>query len=256
MTASKARHDVSPTRLVTVFAVGALVLAACSPTDGTQTGAPQQREDSRVSEENGPTAAEREQATEVLLEAAAAGDIAVAEVAIAGGADLERRGDEDRTALVIATKAEHTELALLLLESGADPDAKDAIQDSAFLYSGAEGLDDILRSTLEHGADVSSTNRFDGTALIPAAEHGHVSTVSILIEAGVPLDHMNLLGWTALHEAILFGDGGADHLAVVRALLEAGADPALETGDGQSPRDIAVKRGQRAVVEELDLALP
>ncbi|MFI1291358.1 hypothetical protein ACH4VM_23295 [Streptomyces sp. NPDC020792] len=53
-------------------------------------------------------------------------------------------------------------LATLLLESGADPNARDEIQDSAFLYAGAEGVDEILKLTLEHGADVRSTNRYGG----------------------------------------------------------------------------------------------
>ena len=62
--------------------------------------------------------------------------------------------------------------------------------------------------TLAHGADLASTNRYGGTALIPAAERGHVETVRRLIEAGVDVDHVNKLGWTALLEAIILGDGG------------------------------------------------
>ncbi|MGW5124257.1 ankyrin repeat domain-containing protein [Streptomyces sp. NPDC004069] len=81
------------------------------------------------------------------------------------------RNDQGRTPLVMATKAHHVKLARLLLESGADPNVKDEIQDSAFVYAGAEGLNEILQLTLQYGADVRSTNRFGGTALIPAGEH-------------------------------------------------------------------------------------
>ena len=83
------------------------------------------------------------------------------------------------------------------------PTPRTTSSDSAFLYAGAEGYNEILRATLRHGADVKSTNRFGGTALIPASEHGHTETVRILINAGVPLDHVNDLGWTAMLEAIV-----------------------------------------------------
>ena len=60
-------------------------------------------------------------------------------------ADVEARNDRRQTPLVVATKAEQTSVAILLLDAGADPDAKDELSDSAFLYAGAEGYDDILR---------------------------------------------------------------------------------------------------------------
>ncbi len=67
------------------------------------------------------------------------------------------------------------------------------MQDSAYLYAGARGLDEILAMTLAHGADLRSTNRYGGTALIPAAERGHVATVRTLLRAGVAVDHVNRL---------------------------------------------------------------
>lgn len=181
-------------------------------------------------------------------------DPAGAKTAIADGADLESRGANDATPLVAATKCNSVELARVLLQAGADPNATDAIQDSAYLYAGAEGLDDILRLTLAHGAEVTSTNRYGGTALIPASEHGHVSTVRILLEAGVPVDHINNLNWTALHEAIVLGTGSADHIEVVRLLLAAGADPTIPDGDGVLPRRLALARGYDAIVRLIDHA--
>ena len=157
-----------------------------------------------------------------------------------------------QTPLGAATKANSIEIALRLLDAGADPNAKDSIEDSAFLYAGAEGFNDILLATLTHGADVTSLTRFAGTALIPASEHAHVETVRILIDAGVPLDHMNNFGWTALHEAIVLGDGGEGAAQVVRMLLEAGADPRLPSGGGDSPRNLAAGEGYWNLVAVID----
>lgn len=161
----------------------------------------------------------RREATRTLFRAAEQGDLAAARTAIAAKADLEARNERKRTPLIVATKAKRTGVAILLLDAGADPNAKDDINDPAFLYPGAEGYNEILRATLRHGAKVKSTNRFGGTALIPASEHGHTETVRILINAGVPLDHVDDLGWTAVLEAIVLGNGSADHVDVVRQLI-------------------------------------
>lgn len=151
-----------------------------------------------------------------------------------------------------ATKARDTETARRLILAGADVNAKDDLQDSAFLYAGAEGLDDILILTLDHGADVNSTNRFGGTALIPAAEKGHPTTVSLLIEAGVPLDHINHSGWTALLEAVVYGDGSPTYQDIVSRLLAAGADPGIRDAQGRTALQIAQQLGQTDIARQLD----
>jgi ankyrin repeat protein len=194
----------------------------------------------------------RSEATRALFAAAADGDLAAARRALRDKADLEARNADRQTPLIVATKAKQTEVAVLLLEAGADPDAKDKISDSAFLYAGAEGYNEILRATLRHGANVKSTNRFGGTALIPASEHGHTETVRILINAGVPLDHVNDLGWTAMLEAIVLNDGSADQVDVVRQLIGAGADPTIRDKDGRTPRSRAAAKGYDEIVDLID----
>ncbi|WP_314193522.1 ankyrin repeat domain-containing protein [uncultured Arthrobacter sp.] len=145
--------------------------------------------------------------------------------------------------LVLAAKANDAALVARLIREGGNVNAKDSIQDSAFLYAGAEGFNEVLRLTLANGADVRSTNRFGGTALIPASEHGHVETVRILIAAGVPVNHVNKLGWTAMQEAILLNNGGPRQQDVVRQLLDAGADPNIRDQEGRTALENAERLG-------------
>lgn len=145
--------------------------------------------------------------------------------------------------LIAAAKANNAPLVAGLIGRGGNVNAKDAIQDSAFLYAGAEGFNEVLRLTLAAGADVASTNRYGGTALIPASEHGHVETVQILIAAGVPVNHVNNLGWTAMQEAILLNNGGPRQLEVVRLLLDAGADPDIRDPEGRTALQNAERLG-------------
>lgn len=202
-----------------------------------------------------PPAAEEPSVTDAtadLLAAATLGDADAVRAALRAGADLETRGEGGMTALVAATKANHVEAARALIDAGADVNAKDDIQDSAYLYAGARGHDEILRLTLDHGADLASTNRFGGTALIPASERGLLSTIAILLDAGVDPNHVNDLRWTALHEAIVLGDGSDTYVEVVRMLLDGGADATIRDGDGVLPHDLATARGYDEIAALLE----
>ena len=87
------------------------------------------------------------------------------------------------------------------------------------------------------------TSVYDGTALIAAAHLGHQDVVRRLIAGGAPLDHVNNLGWTALIEAVILGDGGPDHIETVRALVKAGAVGSIADRDGVTPLQHAEARG-------------
>ncbi|MBP2267751.1 ankyrin repeat protein [Pseudarthrobacter sp. PvP004] len=145
--------------------------------------------------------------------------------------------------LILAAKANDAAKVRELIAAGGNVNAKDEIQDSAFLYAGAEGFNEVLQLTLAAGADVRSTNRYGGTALIPASEHGHTETVRILIAAGVPVDHVNNLGWTAMQEAILLNNGGPNQQDVVRQLLAAGATPDIRDPQGRTALQNAERLG-------------
>ncbi|MEX3771002.1 ankyrin repeat domain-containing protein, partial [Mycolicibacterium fortuitum] len=93
-------------------------------------------------------------------------------------------------------------------------------------------------------APVDGGHRYGGTALIPASEHGHVSTVRRLIAAGVDVNHVNKPQWTAMQEAVVYGDGSVKYQQVVRALLDAGADQSIRDSSGRTALDNAERLGQ------------
>ena len=78
----------------------------------------------------------------------------------------------------------------------------------------------------------------------------------MLIRARAPLDHVNNLGWTALIESIVLGDGGPRHTATLAALVDAGANVNLADRSGLTPRELASRRGYREMVTLLDGARP
>ncbi|MGH3314964.1 MAG: ankyrin repeat domain-containing protein, partial [Nocardioidaceae bacterium] len=131
-----------------------------------------------------------------------------------------------------------------LIRAGADVDAKDDTEQSAYLISTSEGYLRLLNLTLRHGADVQSKDSYNGTGLIRAAERGHADVVGRLLQTDVDVDHVNRLGWTALHEAIILGEDTPRYHDTVRLLAAAGADISLRSRrDGVLPLQHARNMG-------------
>ena len=72
-----------------------------------------------------------------------------------------------------------------------------------------------------------------------------------MVRTSIEVDHVNDLGWTALLEAVILGDGSRRSVEVVEALLEAGADPALADRDGVTALAHAERRGHEDVARVL-----
>ncbi|MGI9111528.1 MAG: ankyrin repeat domain-containing protein, partial [Gaiellaceae bacterium] len=90
---------------------------------------------------------------------------------------------------------------------------------------------------------IDAKDSYDGTGLIRAAERGHAAISGRLLETSIELDHVNRLGWAALLEAIILGEGGERHIEVVLRLVAAGADVDLVDGQGVTPLAHARRQG-------------
>jgi uncharacterized protein len=187
-----------------------------------------------------------------LIQAAERGDTALVLELLQACADINARDARGRTPIMAATQANWVEIVRVLINAGADIHLQDNLKDNPFLYAGAEGLLDILKLTIDAGANTRITNRFGGTALIPAAEHAHVEVIKeLLTRTDIDVNHVNNLGWTALLEAIILGNGDARHIQTVQLLVDAGANVNLPDGKGVTALTHARQRGFQAIVDIL-----
>ena len=169
------------------------------------------------------------------------------------GQGLEARDANGRTPLHVATFARRHEVIRALAAAGADLGAIENDRYDAVTIAAVAGDEPTLALLLSLGASAKlTTSRYDGTALIAAAHLGHAGVVRQLIQAGAPLDHVNILHGTALIEAVVLGDGGARHQAVLAALLQAGASTQLSDRAGRTPLALARARGFDAMVRQLE----
>jgi ankyrin repeat protein len=159
------------------------------------------------------------------------------------GADLNARDGNGRTPLHIAAFQGHAATIEALIASGANPSLLDNQLYDAVTIAAVRDDVPTLKALLAAGASAKLvTSIYDGTALIAAAHLGHDGVVRELIRAGAPIDHVNNLGWTALIEAVILGDGGPRHVETVRALVDAGADPGIPDRNGIKPLQHAETR--------------
>jgi len=190
-----------------------------------------------------------------LFAAAQRGDGAALATALAAKADVGARDPQGRTPLHVATFARQREAIRALVRAGADLGAMENDRYDAVTIAAVADDEETLRVLLSLGASAKLvTSRYDGTALIAAAHLGHDGVVRQLIAAGAPLDHVNNLHWTALIEAVVLGDGGSRHVATLRALLAAGANPQLTDREGRTPLQLARSRGYAEMVRWLEQA--
>jgi uncharacterized protein len=190
-----------------------------------------------------------------LHEAAAKGDVAEIESLIKDGEKPNIQDSKSRTPLHVAAYLKQHAAARALIKAGANPNALEIDRYDVVTIAAVANDLEMLKIALEGGASAKNvTSRYDGTALIAAAHRGHVEAVKILIAARAPLNHVNNLGWTALMEAIVLGNGGANHTATVRALVEAGADVNIADRQNQTPLQHARRRGYTEMARILENA--
>ena len=186
-----------------------------------------------------------------LLRSAVEGDADGVALAIRAGARLEARDSDRRTPLLHAVTHDRLAVARVLVALGADPDAVDAQHDTPWLVTGVTGSVAMAEILLPSHPDLTIRNRYGGVSVIPASERGHVDYVRRVVRTGIDVNHVNDLGWTALLEAVILGDGSRPYQRIVRILLEAGADPAIADRDGTTALEHAEAQGQDAVAHIL-----
>jgi len=174
---------------------------------------------------------------ETALDAAATGGhLGIVRRLLAAGLPIAAR------ALSEACRRGHLELAQLLVESGAVVNV--ASDHSPLLAAAGSGHVQMIDWLLAHGADLK---RHGVGALHNAASFGRTETVLFLLQRGINVNSRDRHAWTPLMAAAWQGQR-----ETTQALLDAGADPALEETTGKTALDWARQSHCRDAVPILE----
>lgn len=117
---------------------------------------------------------------------------------MAKGTRVTGRDKEGRPAIIVAILFGQNDIALYLLENGANPDARDREGNTALCYLSQGGNAVMADALLEGGARPDRTCSNRDTPLLVAVRAGHAAVVDTLIRHGADIEASDLTGRTAL----------------------------------------------------------
>lgn len=170
-----------------------------------------------------------------LLRAATNGQEAMVRLLIEKGADIEARSPDYGTPLICAAEGNHEAIVEFLLKSGANAHAEDNFGwKPLHRVTVRSGGEIVAQTLLTHGADVNARCLYRKTPLHHAIEKGNESMVSFLLAAGADYEARDSAERTPLHTAI---ESRLENM--VHILLEAGADADSKDKGGHDALGVA-----------------
>jgi ankyrin repeat protein/tetratricopeptide (TPR) repeat protein len=160
--------------------------------------------------------------------------------------DVLSPGNYDETPLITAAENGHKAMVELLLERGADINAKDKRGMTALHLAAQHGFQAVVEALIAHKADVNALDDGRRTPLAVAAAYKRASVVQQLLQAGANPNLVDGYGATCLADAA--GNGSPES---VKVLLAAGANPNAEGNNGRTPLSFAAEKGSAETVKML-----
>lgn len=145
----------------------------------------------------------------------------------------------------------------VILPAATAIDARDTNDNTPLHLAAVYGSYDIALALLDYGADVNATNASGSTPLHLASSNGFASIVTLLLTRGADVDALDALDNTPLIDAAFVNQSAASHFAcgnagsqsrVIKLLLDGGADVDACNRDGNAAICGAVRNGYTAAV--------
>jgi len=177
--------------------------------------------------------------------AAAGGHLKALKLLIEAGADVNAKDDEGSTPLHQAVATNQYECVKELAKAdGIDLEARDATLATPLAVAATLNLVPIVKLLISKRAQLDAGDERDFTPLHHACAYGYIETVQILLTAGANPNAATLIDdTTPFHQAVFNG-----HHELLEILLEYGAD--LSAGDDKA-LDLASLNGHNKCVEIL-----
>jgi len=161
-----------------------------------------------------------------LCAAAERGDVAAMTAALARGAAIESRDDRGWTPLILACKAGALDAVKLLVEKGADVNARSLKKDGNFalIFAVDGGNPGVVKLLLDRGANLNAQSGAGKvTALYAASVHGSKAVAEVLISRGADPNEPGFTDEYGRRQTPLTGAACTGHGDTIEFLLASGA---------------------------------
>ncbi len=187
-------------------------------------------------------------AYQTIDEAIAKGDLADVKLHIAADAKSLGQGGKptSRPPLEQAVMRNKTEIAIYLLEAGADPNTVNASQRTPLHLAVDRNNPAAAAALLKAGAKPNERDKEGWTPLHHAAAKNQLETAKAILAGGADPMTLSELGGTPLHEAA--ASGGKE---IVRLFLDHKVDPAVVSKQGVTALDLAKQYKNQPAIDEL-----
>jgi len=178
----------------------------------------------------------------------AKGDIKDVKTHLANNPESANQGGKptSRPPLEQAVLRKKPEIAIILLEAGADPNSTNASQRTPLHLAVERNSPEIATALLKAGAKPNELDKDGWTPLHHAAAKNQLETAKALLAGGADPMTLSARGGTPLHEAA--ASGGKE---IIVLLLEAKVDPAVKAQDGVTALDIAKEYKNQPAIDAL-----
>ena len=163
--------------------------------------------------------------------------------------DINGKSSGGLTALHCASIEGHRNISELLLDRGADIEARTPYwDDTPLIRACARGHESIVELLLNRGADVHAVNKKRDDALRHATLYGCDGVVKLLLDYGANANACTVKNnWIPLHEACFHG-----HVKCVKELLSHGVGVDVKSNKGNTPLDLARQKGHEPIVKLME----
>ncbi|CZR58832.1 related to beta transducin-like protein [Phialocephala subalpina] len=162
------------------------------------------------------------------------------------GADVEAKDKRDQTPLYLASMNGHYKVAQLLLDQGADVKAATTNGWTPLHVASTKVHCEVIQLLLDQGADVKAATTDGWMPLHVASANGYREVTQLLLDQGADVKAVATDGWTPLHVASTNG-----HCEVTQLLLDQGADVNAAAINEWTPLYIASMKGHGEVAQLL-----
>ncbi|KAI6171449.1 hypothetical protein M3Y97_01045800 [Aphelenchoides bicaudatus] len=179
-----------------------------------------------------------------LHEAAFSDYIEIVKLLIESGADVNAKNNRGDTPIHRASQNGYIEIVKFLVEKGADVNATNKDHQTPLHYANRKL--EVVKLLLESGANINATDAHGNTPLYYAVYDDKFEVVKYLVESGTDINAKGDYGRTALHIAALSG-----YIEIVKYLVESEADIDAKDKDGNTPLHWGAQNNKPEVIVKL-----